>query len=73
MADQPANDPMPLQGEGAYDAARRYREGQEAFAKSGKVEQKAREAEEALEGPEAADLEAARQEAARGEPLEDKG
>lgn len=55
-----------LQGEGNYDAARRYRKGQEEFAKSGKVEQKAHEAEEALEGPEGADLERAREETAKG-------
>jgi hypothetical protein len=55
-----------LQGEGNYDAARRYRKGQEEFAKSGKVEQKAHEAEEAIEGPEGADLERARQESAKG-------
>ena len=67
MSDTPKSDPD-LQGEGNYDAARRYRHEQEAFAKSGKVEQKAKEAEAALEGPEAADLEAAREEAARGDP-----
>ena len=55
-----------LQGEGNYDAARRYRKGQEEFAKSGKVEQKAHEAEEALDGPEGADLERAREETAKG-------
>ena len=55
-----------LQGEGNYDAARRYRKGQEEFAKSGKVEQKAHEAEEALDGPEGAELERAREETAKG-------
>ena len=41
-----------IQGEGNYEAARRYREEQEKFARSGKVDKKAHEAEDALEGPE---------------------
>ena len=55
-----------LQGEGAYDAARRYRKEQEEFAKSGEVEKKAREAEDALDGPEAEELERARRETGEG-------
>lgn len=55
-----------IQGEGNYDAARHYRKEQEAFAKSGKVEEKAREAEEALDGPEAEELERARRETGLG-------
>lgn len=51
-----------LQGEGDYDAARRYRKAQEEFAKSGKVDKAAHDAEEAIEGPEGVDLERARQE-----------
>jgi hypothetical protein len=51
-----------LQGEGNYDAARRFRKEQEAFAKDGPVEQKAIEAEEALDGPEGEELERARRE-----------
>jgi hypothetical protein len=57
-----------IQGEGNYDAARRYRAEQEKFAKSGKVEKKAHEAEEALDGPEGAELEEARKETAKGRP-----
>ena len=49
-----------IQGEGNYDAARKYDAEQEAFAKSGKVEQGAKEAADALDGAEGADLEAAR-------------
>jgi hypothetical protein len=57
-----------IQGEGNYDAARRYRHEQEEFAKSGKVEKKAQEAEDALDGPEGAELEKARKETgARGQ------
>jgi hypothetical protein len=57
-----------IQGEGDYDAARRYRKAQEDFAQTGPVEKKAREAEDALDGPEGAELEAARKETAKGEP-----
>ena len=44
------------EGEGNRTAARNYDREAEAFAKSGKVEQKAREAASALDGPEANDL-----------------
>jgi hypothetical protein len=56
------NQPEGIQGEGNYDAARRYRKEQETFARSGKVDQAAHEAEEALDGPEGAELERARRE-----------
>ena len=49
-----------IQGEGDYEAARRFREAEEAFVRTGPVEQKAHEAEEALDGPEGAELEKAR-------------
>ncbi|THD61839.1 hypothetical protein [Phenylobacterium sp.] len=52
-----------IQGEGNYDAARKFDAEEQAFVKKGGVEQKAREAEEALDGPEGADLEKARKEA----------
>ena len=48
------------QGEGDYESARKYDAEQEAFAKSGKVEGAAKEAAEALDGPEGAELEKAR-------------
>ena len=51
-----------IQGEGNYDAARKFDAEERAFVKSGQVEQKAREAEEALDGPEAEDLEKSRKE-----------
>jgi hypothetical protein len=51
-----------IQGEGDYAAARRFRKAEEAFARTGPVEQKAHEAEEALDGPEGAELERARRE-----------
>jgi len=55
-------DKKDIQGEGNYDAARKFDAEERAFVKSGQVEQKAKEAEEALDGPEGADLERARQE-----------
>jgi hypothetical protein len=57
-----------IQGEGAYDAARRYRKAQEDFARSGKVDKAAHEAEEAIEGPEGLELERARQDTGRVKP-----
>ncbi len=58
-----------VQGEGDYVSAKTYQDAQHAFAKDqDKVQQKAKEAEEALDGPEGAELEQARQETAKGEP-----
>ena len=54
------------QGEGDYESARKYDAEQEAFAKSGKVEQGAKDAAEALDGPEGAELEKARIETGEG-------
>jgi hypothetical protein len=51
-----------IQGEGNYDAGRRFQKDERAFVEKGPVEQKAREAEEALDGPEAEELERARKE-----------
>lgn len=45
------------EGEGNRTAAREYNEAQQRFAQSGKVDAKAREAEEALRGPEKRELE----------------
>ncbi|HQT53767.1 MAG: hypothetical protein Q8N10_05680 [Phenylobacterium sp.] len=58
-----------IQGEGDYDAARRFRQAEEDFVKTGPVEQKAKEAEEALDGPEGAELEKARVDTAKGAKL----
>ncbi len=55
-----------VQGEGDYVSARKFQQAEQAFVKSGKVEAKAREAADALDGPEGADLEAARRRAADG-------
>ncbi len=55
-----------IQGEGDYESARKYDAEQEAFAKSGKVDGAAKEAAEALDGPEGAELEKARVETGEG-------
>jgi len=47
------------EGEGNKTAAREYNQAQQRFAQSGKVEEKAREAEKALDGPEAQELQRA--------------
>lgn len=52
-----------MQGEGNYGAAKKFDDEERAFVKKGGVEQKAREAEQALDGPEGADIERARKEA----------
>lgn len=53
-------------GEGNYEAAEEFQNEQHEFAKSGKAEQKAREAADALDGPEAEGLEKARKASADG-------
>ena len=58
-----------IEGEGNYTAGRRYQKEQHEFAKSGKVEQKAHEAEEAIDGPEGEELERARRETGEKKPM----
>lgn len=55
-----------LQGEGDYEAAKRFDDAQRAFIQTGQVKQKAREAEQALDGPEGEALEEARVETGQG-------
>ena len=55
-----------IQGEGDYESAKRFQQEQHDFAQNGPVEEKAREAEEALDGPEGAELEEARKETGGG-------
>ena len=55
-----------IQGEGNYDAARKFDKDERDFIKKGTVEQKAREAEQALDGPEAEELERARKDTGAG-------
>ncbi len=57
-----------VQGEGDYVSARKYQKEEAAFAKDkDRVEKGAREAEQALDGPEGDELEAAREKTGRGE------
>jgi hypothetical protein len=53
-------DKSKIQGEGNYDAARKFDAEERAFVEKGGIEQKAKEAEQALDGPEGEDLERAR-------------
>jgi hypothetical protein len=53
-------------GEGNYEAAAEFQAEQHEFARSGKVEKKAREAAQAVDGPEGEKLEKARAAAAKG-------
>ena len=63
-------DKSQIQGEGNYDAARKFDDAERAFVEKGGVEKKAREAEQALDGPEGEELERARK--ATGERGADK-
>jgi hypothetical protein len=57
-----------IEGEGSYTAGRRFQKEEQAFVKTGPVEQKAREAADALDGPEGEELERARREAGEVRP-----
>jgi len=59
------------EGEGNRTAARTYNKGVEAFEKTGQVEKKAREAAEALDGPEADEMRKAEAEGKRHSHGED--
>ena len=61
---------MPNEGEGSTSGAKAFDDAQEKFARSGKVDDAARKAEQALGGKEGAELEKARRDTAahsRGE------
>jgi hypothetical protein len=61
MGDQKSDSDMGgVQGEGNYAASKKFDAEERAFVEKGGIEQKAREAAEALDGPEGADLEKAR-------------
>lgn len=57
MDDNRKSQQQPNEGEGNRTAAREYNEAQQRFVESGKIDEKAREAERALDGPERRDLE----------------
>ena len=58
-----------IQGEGNYEAGRRFQDAEHKFVETAPVEQKAREAADALDGPEGEALEAARKATADGHSL----
>jgi hypothetical protein len=58
-----------VQGEGDYVAGRRFQDAERKFVETAPVEQKAREAADALDGPEGDELEAARRASAKGQSL----
>ena len=58
---------LKMEGEGSREGSRRFQEAQHAFAEPGDVEGKAKEAAEALEGDEAAELENSRKASAQGQ------
>ena len=60
------NDDKQQMGEGSYEGTEQFQREQHAFAKTGKAGEKSREAAEALDGPEAEELERARKAAAEG-------
>ncbi len=59
-------DKSSIQGEGDYEAAKRFDDAERAFVETGPVKEKAREAEQALDGPEGEALEKARVETGEG-------
>lgn len=67
MPDDPKSEDtgQPNEGEGSRSAARRYNEGVDRSTRSGQVEEKAREAEKALDGAEGKGLERAEAEGKR--------
>jgi hypothetical protein len=71
MADDKKVSDQANEGEGNKTAARHYDDAQTAFAKSGKVADKAREAADAVDGPEGKELEKAEAEGKRHSHGED--
>jgi hypothetical protein len=58
-----------FEGEGSYSGAKQYQDAQHEFAEHGPVEEKAREAADALDSNEADELEEARKKAAQGDSV----
>jgi len=69
MSDKTETPSSKVQGEGDYVSAKRFQKEETAFAHSGEVDKKAREAADALDGPEAEELEAARKASAEGKSV----
>jgi hypothetical protein len=60
---------LKLEGEGSYEGAKQYQDAQHEFAENGPVEEKAREAADALDSEEADELEEAREKSSHGVSL----
>ncbi|HEY9581167.1 MAG TPA: hypothetical protein VIR65_15035 [Rhizorhapis sp.] len=58
-----------IEGEGSYEGSKKFQKAQQEFASGGKVDEKAKEAADALDGPEGAELEKARRKSAEGKSL----
>jgi len=69
MTDKTKQPSSKVQGEGDYVSAKRFQKEETAFAHSGKVDKKAREAADALDGPEGPQLEAARKASSQGKSI----
>lgn len=63
-----AKNELPEIGEGDYRSGKKYQDAQHEFAKNGPVTEKAREAAEAVDGPQGAELERARKDTGKGKP-----
>jgi len=59
---------LPKIGEGNYRSGKAYQDAQHDFVRHGPVTEKAREAADALGGPQGAELERARRESSKGKP-----
>jgi hypothetical protein len=66
----PQTPPAKVQGEGDYEAGRRFQKAERNFVEHGPVKRKTREAAQAVEGPEGEDLERARRETAAVKPVQ---
>jgi hypothetical protein len=66
MTDKKADANAKVQGEGDYEAVWRFQNEEQAFVRDSAVVQRAREAADALDGPERPELEAARNVSAAG-------
>jgi hypothetical protein len=67
------NGEWPNEGEGNRTADRAYRKGTEEFAKSGRVEEQAQKAADALDGAEGIELRQAEETGRQGKPRKDLG
>src|SRR3546814_16652460 len=55
-----------IEGEGSYEGSKKFQKAQQEFASGGKVDEKAKEAADAVDGTEVAELEKARRKSAEG-------